>query len=177
MADPIVPIHFYKHAVPTRLPPGQQFHVAISQSQQNGRFFAEPDGDKANLDIKIPAPEDEMVNVTGQFNNLTSSGFSKLPAEPPAQYHAQSFILTSNLDTTEILYIKGAGSYAIKNDNTLGGPQMQITFQLPNEVQVPLTVPPSASVGAGGTIVLAGQDSFLVVVNSRGEALAIVPIP
>jgi hypothetical protein len=177
MADPIVPIHFYKHAVPTRLPPGQQFHVATSQSQQNGRFFAEPDGDKANLDIKTPAPEDEMINVTGQFNNLTSSGFIKLPADPASQYYTQAFILTSNLDATEILYIKGAGSYVIKNDNGLLGSQMQITFQLPNKVQVPLIVPPSAPVGAGGTVVLAGQDSFLVVVNSHGEALAIVPIP
>ena len=134
-------------------------------------------GTKQILTSRSQLRKTKWSNVTGQFNNLTSSGFSKLPAEPPAQYHAQSFILTSNLDTTEILYIKGAGSYAIKNDNTLGGPQMQITFQLPNEVQVPLTVPPSASVGAGGTVVLAGQDSFLVVVNSHGEALAIVPIP
>ena len=91
MADPIVPIHFYKHAVPTDCHRGNISCCNITVSAK-WKVFRRTRWDKANLDIKTPAPEDEMINVTGQFNNLTSSGFNKLPADPASQYYTQAFI-------------------------------------------------------------------------------------
>ncbi len=174
-----VPQFFYKHPVPTRLPPGQRLNVSTAASEQNGRFFAEPDGDRVKSQADTLPTTEEMVNVTGQFNNLTSSGFSKLPASEPRSplfglYFTESFVFTSattapNPDTAQ-MPIKGPGTYTITNDNpAIGGQDILIDVVLFNNggTVVPLRFPVQSG-SAGFLVLLPPQFSIKVAMDAVG---------
>ena len=174
-----VPQFFYKHPVPSRLPPGQRLNVSTAASEQNGRFFAEPDGDRVKSQVDALHATEEMVNVTGQFNNLTSSGFSELPTldfRTPlfGLYFTESFVFTSattapDPDTVQ-MRIKGPGTYTITNNNSIGGQDMLIEVVLVNNkgTTVPLRFP-LGSPNAGLLILLTAQVSIKVAMDAAGE--------
>jgi hypothetical protein len=129
-----------------------------------------------------------LVNKTGQFNNLSSSGVFKVPKNE-SNFNTDVFELVSDPPTASQVFevsVPGAGIYTLANNNpTLGGGGMQFVFAktiaknsvsdgyLNVRARYPINYPGVPGATQGALLTLGAQGRISVVINEFLEVTAI----